>query len=354
MSFDLGVSKNKSKSSQQANLPLWLEQGWRGAINDATTLSQQPFQSYGGPMTSDAGLSSIRQAQGFATKAANASLPGYQAFTDLGGGGYQAHTDAKASTVDPAGLPKVAAGSFTDKNVNAYMNPYLSSVVQTTLADIDRQNEVANAKARTGAVAAGAYGGSRATLLEAENNRNYADVAAKTGAGLRAEGFNQAANLIQQDLNRAYNADTFNAGLGAQAAFANQNARNQFGLYNAQAENAARQYNAGLNFQAASQNAAAENTARQFNSTMGLQNAQLGLQGAQLLGNLGRMENDIGLNNLALPYQEFLRGQSWAPDMLNMRLAALGMSPHNNDKKGTGSFFEFGAKGNYGKSSNGG
>lgn len=104
---------------------------------------------------------------------------------------------------------RVAPGSFPTGNLGAYMNPYTSNVIDTTLQDIDRSRQIAN---QAGARSAGAstYGGDRNALIEAETNRGYADIAARTAAQLRSQGFDTAAGLMSQDLNRSLTAQLAN------------------------------------------------------------------------------------------------------------------------------------------------
>lgn len=117
----------------------------------------------------------------------------------------------------------VTAGAFPSGDLDAYLNPYTSAVVDTALADLERQRQIQQQYMGHAATQAGAFGGSRHGVAEAETNRAFADIGARTAAGLRQQGFDSAANLMQQDMNRRLQAQLANqqAGLaGNQQALA--------------------------------------------------------------------------------------------------------------------------------------
>ena len=167
---------------------------------------------------------------------------------------------------------QVDAQSFAGADLSQYQNPYQQDVIDSTVSQINRERDLALNDVKGQATRAGAFGGSRHALVESETARNYADTAARTVAGLNRDSFNTAAGLFNQDANRD---------LGAQ----------------------------------------------QFNANLGLQGAQLGLQGAGLLGQLGNyteqnnradaaLLNQFGTQEQAAQqreidgqYREFLRGQ---------------------------------------------
>jgi hypothetical protein len=128
---------------------------------------------------------------------------------------------------------QVQAGSFTSGDLGAYMNPYLSNVVDLTMSDIDRSRQIAN---QQGARSAGAstYGGDRNALIEAETNRGYADVAARTSAQLRSQGFDTAAGLMSQDMNRSLTAGLANQTAGLQGNAINLQGAGMLGQFGMQ------------------------------------------------------------------------------------------------------------------------
>ena len=73
-----------------------------------------------------------------------------------------------------------------------FMSPYQQEVIDTTLAEFDRQQAIADTALRDRAIAAGAYGGGREGVMEAEAARGAATNRANLQAQLLAQGFQQA------------------------------------------------------------------------------------------------------------------------------------------------------------------
>lgn len=81
--------------------------------------------------------------------------------------------------------------------VGAFLNPHADAVINTTLADLDRQRQIQQQQIGHSATQAGAFGGSRHGVAEAETNRAFADVGARMAADLRQRGYDTA---VQQAL----------------------------------------------------------------------------------------------------------------------------------------------------------
>jgi len=219
--------------------------------------------------------------------------------------------------------PGVATSqSFPDADINKYLNPYISNVVDTTNADTERQRQIQIASGQAQATAAGAYGGSRHGVADSLTNEAALRTEAQNAAQLRSAGYTQAAGQIAGDQNRAAGVSTANAGnatgasiatlgagtaAGAQrlgaltnnanlglgaadlrlrgaqsdqsagltASLANLANRTTLGTYNAGAANAAGAFRAG-----------AANTASAGNANLGLAGANTRLGAAQTLGGL--------------------------------------------------------------------
>ena len=73
-----------------------------------------------------------------------------------------------------------------------FMSPYQQEVIDTTLAEFDRQQSIADVARRDQAIQAGAYGGGREGVLAAEAARGAAQSRAGLQAQLLAQGFQQA------------------------------------------------------------------------------------------------------------------------------------------------------------------
>ena len=175
------------------------------------------------------------------------------------------------------------AGQIAGSDLSAYQNPYESQVVQNTLSDIGKAQEMSLNQMGAQATQANAFGGSRHGIAEAETRKNFADQALNSVAGIRQQGFNQALQNRQFDIGQQTAADQYGAG-SAQAAQAANIAR----LQNIQAQNAAARTGANQylsnNLMAAQQ----QNVANQ----MANRNAQL--SAANQMGQLGQQAFNTG------------------------------------------------------------
>ncbi len=169
------------------------------------------------------------------------SIGDYQTGTAARVGGFGGYDPSlmDRTVIDPVERVNARTGaSFMD----AYQDPYLRDVVDTTLADFDQN--AGQLRARQAAQAAGnrAFGGSRYAIQEAQTEGELARGRASTAAKLRSDGFNTAAGLGQADANRYLAADTTNAGNLLQRSVS-QAGMDQARLgYNADAMTGARKY----------------------------------------------------------------------------------------------------------------
>ncbi|MCM8734586.1 hypothetical protein M5E06_10310 [Azospirillum sp. A1-3] len=104
----------------------------------------------------------------------------------------------------------IAAGQLKDTNLNDYMSPYISDVVNTTAGQINRQNQIALQNVGSQAMSQGAYGGSRQGVAQAETNRAYGDTLASTTANLYNTGFQNAQQAALADIGNRLEADRAN------------------------------------------------------------------------------------------------------------------------------------------------
>ena len=237
--------------------------------------------------------------------------------------------DINAAQMGPA--ERVSTQSFAQPgSADAYMSPYMQSVVGIQQREAQRAADVASTGRRGEQTRAGAFGGSRAAIMDAEAARNLAtqqgDIQAQglqaayqqaqqqfnteQGQGLQAQTANQQAGLtvgqqnlsaqqqtnVQNEANRLQ-AQGLTSSQAMQAALANQGVQQQANVQNLsaglqtqglgaqtglQAQQAnqqtglsAQQYNQGMDYNTAMQNA-------QLRQQMGLANqAQQGQYGLQ-------------------------------------------------------------------------
>jgi hypothetical protein len=138
----------------------------------AQQAAQQPFTPYTGPMV--AGFSPD-QLQAF--QAARGLFGETQAFSPI------------------SQLQQLAQ---TPLDVSAYMSPYQEAVIDPALRGIQERQEIAQQASQEAAIKAGAFGGSRGTILESEAQKPYIQAAADTEARLRERGFQQGLQTALQ------------------------------------------------------------------------------------------------------------------------------------------------------------
>ena len=102
-------------------------------------------------------------------------------------------TDAAKAAADLGTL--VGPDAYKD-----FMSPYQQEVIDTTLAEFDRQQAIADTALRDRAIQAGAFGGGREGVMAAEAARGAAANRANLQAQLLAQGFQQAQAAAAQDL----------------------------------------------------------------------------------------------------------------------------------------------------------
>ena len=115
--------------------------------------------------------------------------------------------------IDPTTGEPMREGGYKD-----FYDPFVEDVIDTTLADIRREGDIANIGARAEAVGAGAFGGSRQAIAEQELQRNIEDRAARTAAQLRSAAYtgaqNQAQSAFENQMKRGQSAGQLFQGLG--------------------------------------------------------------------------------------------------------------------------------------------
>ena len=171
-------------------------------------------------------------------------------------------------------------GRFTEQmglgDIERFQNPHTDQVVNATMDDLNRQRQRAMMDVGDQAAAAGAFGGSRHGVAEGETNRAFADQAAQTAAQLRQGGFDQASQMAMSDLQRQQQAGMQQANIGL----------NQAGMLGG----------------------------------LGQQMQQMGMQGAQGLLGLDEMQRGVEQQQLDAEYEVPLLQQQ-------LRNQALGLAP---------------------------
>ena len=97
-----------------------------------------------------------------------------------------------------------------------FMSPYQQEVIDTTLAEFDRQQAIADTALRDRAIQAGAFGGGREGVMAAEAARGAATNRANLQAQLLAQGFQQAQAAAAADLQARQGLGQYQSALGQQ------------------------------------------------------------------------------------------------------------------------------------------
>jgi hypothetical protein len=210
----------------------------------------------------------------------------------------------------PVSAQTISANPLTSVDLSGYMNPYTSGVINSTLADLNRQQQIQDQTDAAKATAAGAFGGSRSAVLQNLDHDSYARTAASTLAGLNQANFTQAQTAAQSDLARQLTASQANQSAALQAAQFNQNTGLQA---------------AGLNLNAAG-------------ALAGMSGQQLSqaLQQAGALQTAGDAQQKNQQAQLDAAYQQWLMAQQYPIQIQGLLNQAIGEIPRTTNTATTG------------------
>jgi hypothetical protein len=154
-------------------------------LGKAQALSDQPYQTYQGPMTAgESGLQS-KVFQGLG----NLTFPGV-----LG--------QSFAGAAPTIGADGQATGA-TSGIAGQYMNPYLQNVLDPQLAELRRQAQITQMKNAGNVTGAGAFGGSRQAIMDAETQRNLMQEMNKTVGQGYANAYDKAMGQFNTEQGQA-------------------------------------------------------------------------------------------------------------------------------------------------------
>jgi len=205
LSFGFGSSSNKSsysgtdtydKSTTPTN-PGWVNYGANTLWDKDYALGNQDPTSYvagANPLLTQAGI-------------AASQLTGQP----------DAYQTAEGITSNAFGRPAAQTSGVTaDGYVSNYLNPYLSNVVDATMADFDANAGQTRAQQQLDLAKSGAFGGSGAALTVGQTEGQLARARATTDSGLRSQAYTDAESNAQQDAARQQQANDLNAQLKQQ------------------------------------------------------------------------------------------------------------------------------------------
>ena len=139
-------------------------------------------------------------------------------------------TNVTPTNVGVSGLsPTVTAGQLSSTNLDPYMNPYTTNVIDAQQADILRGANIGLDQLGAQAQAAKSFGGSRHGIATSEIGRGVAEMMGQQASGLRQANYQQAQQAAMQDIMNDYNAQIanqqagqFDIGTNLQGQLANQ------------------------------------------------------------------------------------------------------------------------------------
>ena len=107
-------------------------------------------------------------------------------------------------------------GAPTSTQMQQYMSPYQSQVIDTTLSEFDRQKAIQEKSIADQAIASGAFGGGREGVQRAEYQSQSDRDRAALQAQLLQQGFGQAQQARQQDIQTRFGLGQAQSGLAGQ------------------------------------------------------------------------------------------------------------------------------------------
>jgi len=107
-------------------------------------------------------------------------------------------------------------GAPTSAQIQQYMSPYQSQVIDTTLSEFDRQRAIQEKNIADQAIASGAFGGGREGVQRAEYQSQSDRDRAALQAQMLQQGFGQAQQARQQDIQNRFGLGQAQSGLAQQ------------------------------------------------------------------------------------------------------------------------------------------
>jgi hypothetical protein len=181
-----------STSSQQVSVPPQVLAQYSSVNARANQTASNPFQQYSGQFVSP--INSEQTSGINATNtAANEAQPYYGAATGTLTGTSNAGLGLAAASAGPVNAQQIGA-----QQIDQFENPYLDSVLGSTSALLNQNNQQQQAGQLGNAITSGAFGGDRTGIAAAnlEQQQNLSN--ASTYSGIASNAFNTALGAAQQ------------------------------------------------------------------------------------------------------------------------------------------------------------
>ena len=211
---DFGGGGGKQETTQETKLPEWVDQASRENYQLAQNVAGNLKGPYEGQRTAD-----LTQGQQSNIAAAQGNIGSTNNAYDLAQGTSRNFLSYNA--------PQVQAGQLANTNLDPYMNPFTSSVVNYGLQNLDMQRMQALNQTGAQAAQARAFGGSRQGVQEGITNAAASMSAGKLASDLQSQNFLQAQSAANNDIGRRYAADIANQAAATQSAGVNLSASDQ-------------------------------------------------------------------------------------------------------------------------------
>jgi hypothetical protein len=209
------TGQQTTQSTQTQQLPPWINDAAQQNYAYAQNVAMQPLQQYQGQLVPDVSPQ-MQQAWNTAATGANAGTEQFQG-AEAGLLGALGQTPA---SVNPAQL--------SSTNLQPYMNPYTSSVINQTLPIMQQGLANSQNQQQNAANSANAYGGSRQAIQQGVTQSQGALNQAQMAAQLNQANFGQAQQGAQFDIGQRNQAQAQNQ--AAQQAAINSNIAASQGL----------------------------------------------------------------------------------------------------------------------------
>lgn len=194
----------------------------KGSGEDGTITATPSW--YGTNTATPAAPSTVTSQAGNPDNVMNQSAQAYKdalATARAGAGATGAGIGATAGGVDAFGRmvgynpEDIQAGLLSSTNLTPYMNPFQQNVIDSTMAELNRQESIGDNAMRDSFAAAGSFGGDREAIYRSDNRRNFRDQRQSLLSALNSQNFLNAQSQATNDLNRRLTADQSNQGMRA-------------------------------------------------------------------------------------------------------------------------------------------
>lgn len=288
------MSVPTGQTGRQETLSEWAGPYVTSMLGKTAALAETPYQTYQGPLTAGAsplqmqafqGIGGLRVPDAVGQAATDALSIGQAAkgmsftpgsFTNA----FAAPAEYKAGTFD-AGFnfapgrqatdftnqfiaPEqykagtFSTGTFGTQQAQQFMNPYLQTALEPTLAEMRRQSDIARLSDAARLTQAGAFGGSRQAIMESEARRNLLEKQRQTiGEGYTSAFDRAMAQFNAEEARRleAQKAEEASRQFGAGQSLTAAQERARFGLEALRGTESARQFDLGQQLAAAQEGA---------------------------------------------------------------------------------------------------